>query len=310
MPKILSTSDIPPGDQVAYWVDAVCDSFVHMDCEPERDRPFFGEISLDIAGALQIATATSTAQRTNRSPRQVARDSAESLFICFQRVGRGRMIQDGRESELKPGDFHLAESARPFRTIFDGDFSSTVLRVPRSAMLQRLGAPERFTAMTIDGSAGVGALISPLLRELPRHLDAIPAVARGRFADNLLDLIATAFLATNDSAQLTARMTLTRAKLCIETHLGEELSAELIAARCSCSVRHLNRLFEREGTSLMHHVWERRLARCHRDLLDPAMGHRLIGEIAFAAGFNDLSHFSRAYRARYGISPREARAAR
>jgi transcriptional regulator GlxA family with amidase domain len=73
------------------------------------------------------------------------------------------------------------------------------------------------------------------------------------------------------------------------------------------SVRHLNRLFAREGTSLMHHVWERRLARCHTDLTDPAIRARSITEIALAAGFNDLSHFSHSYRARYGCAPRETR---
>jgi AraC-like DNA-binding protein len=39
------------------------------------------------------------------------------------------------------------------------------------------------------------------------------------------------------------------------------------------------------------------------------MRRRPFGEIAFAAGFNDLSHFSRAYRARYGCAPRDARRA-
>jgi AraC-like DNA-binding protein len=52
---------------------------------------------------------------------------------------------------------------------------------------------------------------------------------------------------------------------------------------------------------------KRRLTRCHRDVTDPAMRCRPLGEIAFAAGFNDLSHFSRAYRARYGCTPRDAR---
>jgi transcriptional regulator GlxA family with amidase domain len=104
-------------------------------------------------------------------------------------------------------------------------------------------------------------------------------------------------------------MTLVRAKLWIETHLGEALSAERIAGACRLSARHLNRLFEREGTSLMRYVWDRRLTRCHRDVTDPAMRGRPVGEIAFAAGFNDLSHFSRSYRARYGCAPRDARRA-
>jgi AraC family transcriptional regulator, positive regulator of tynA and feaB len=85
------------------------------------------------------------------------------------------------------------------------------------------------------------------------------------------------------------------------------MSADSIAAACRVSVRHLDRLFEREGTALMRHVWQRRLVRCYRDLTDSGMQGRSISEIAFAVGFNDLSHFSRAYRARYGCSPRDTR---
>jgi AraC family transcriptional activator of tynA and feaB len=44
-------------------------------------------------------------------------------------------------------------------------------------------------------------------------------------------------------------------------------------------------------------------------MTDQAMRGQPVGEIAFAAGFNDLSHFSRAYRARYGCAPRDARRA-
>ena len=96
----------------------------------------------------------------------------------------------------------------------------------------------------------------------------------------------------------------------IEGHLGEALSAERIAAECRLSARHLNRLFEREGTSLMRHVWDRRLTRCDREVTDPAMRGRRVRQIAFAADFNDLSHFSRAYRARYGCTLRDALAVR
>jgi transcriptional regulator GlxA family with amidase domain len=148
-----------------------------------------------------------------------------------------------------------------------------------------------------------------LVRELPAHLDTVPTAARERVADNLLDLIVTALLSNGDQAALSPGMTLVRAKLWIETHIGEALSADRIAGECRLSVRHLNRLFEREGTSLMRYVWDRRLTRCHREVTDPVMRGRQMGEIAFAAGFNDLSHFSRAYRARYGCTPRDARRA-
>jgi len=52
----------------------------------------------------------------------------------------------------------------------------------------------------------------------------------------------------------------------------------------------------------------RRLDATRRDLCDPALAARSISEIAFAWGFNDAAHFSRAFRARFGRSPRELRA--
>lgn len=102
-------------------------------------------------------------------------------------------------------------------------------------------------------------------------------------------------------------LTLAPVKLWIEAHLAEALSAERIAAQCGISTRHLNRLFEREETSLMRYVWQRRLSRCHRELADPAQCGRSITELAFAAGFNDLSHFSRSYKAHYGRAPSDTR---
>ena len=130
---------------------------------------------------------------------------------------------------------------------------------------------------------------------------------RKRVAENVIDLVATALLSESDEAQISSGMTHVRAKLWIEIHLAEDLSGEQIALECGVSVHHLNRLFARDGTSLMQYVWTRRLARCRRDLIDPMMRHRSIGEIALASGFKELSHFSRAYRA-HGRTARDDRA--
>jgi AraC-like DNA-binding protein len=309
MTKVLSTAGLRPKDRVAYWVDAVCDTFVHLDCTPGRDASFFGEIRDDEAGPLRVGTVTSTAQSVRRSPRQIARAPAEICFLLIQERGRGYVAQDGREAELRPGDLALLDSTRPHTLTFDGSFSQHVVRLCRPSLMQCLGRSEPFTAIRIDGRTGTGGLLSPFLRRLPGFLPQLPAGLHQRVSENLLNLAATALLSIENAAPASAAQTLARVKLWIEAHLGERLSGERIAAGCKISVRHLNRLFAAEGMSLMAHVWERRLTRCHRDLTSPAVRGRSITEIAFAAGFLDLSHFSRAYRARYGCTPRDARAA-
>jgi AraC-like DNA-binding protein len=42
-------------------------------------------------------------------------------------------------------------------------------------------------------------------------------------------------------------------------------------------------------------------------LSSPILANRHVSEIAFAWGFNDLSHFGRVFREHYGISPRDFR---
>jgi len=47
--------------------------------------------------------------------------------------------------------------------------------------------------------------------------------------------------------------------------------------------------------------------RAHEMLLDLQCSDRAIAVIAFTVGFSDLSHFNRAFRRRFGMTPSEAR---
>jgi AraC-like DNA-binding protein len=66
-------------------------------------------------------------------------------------------------------------------------------------------------------------------------------------------------------------------------------------------------LMAAEQTSFRSYVQVQRLERCRRDLSDPAHAARHVSDIAFAWGFNDLAHFSRIFKQRFGASPREWR---
>ena len=80
-----------------------------------------------------------------------------------------------------------------------------------------------------------------------------------------------------------------------------------MAAETGISVRYANTLLSAEGSSLERYILNRRLERCRRALEDPRHAHRTVGEIAFAWGFSDLSHFARRFKAKFGVSPGEYR---
>lgn len=50
-------------------------------------------------------------------------------------------------------------------------------------------------------------------------------------------------------------------------------------------------------------IRERRLERCRRDLLDPALAARPVGAVAARWGLVEPASFSRAFRAAYGLPP-------
>lgn len=86
------------------------------------------------------------------------------------------------------------------------------------------------------------------------------------------------------------------------------LRASLVAERLRISPRYLHALFEESGRSIGTRILAARLERCHATLRDARSAHRSIAEIALEAGFSDVSYFTRAFRRRFGMTPRDLRA--
>jgi AraC-like DNA-binding protein len=81
------------------------------------------------------------------------------------------------------------------------------------------------------------------------------------------------------------------------------LSPSAIAGAHHISLRWLYKLFEEQGTTVSRWIRERRLERCRRDLLNPALSDLPASAIAYRSGFTDAAHFSRAFRKTYGHPP-------
>ena len=97
---------------------------------------------------------------------------------------------------------------------------------------------------------------------------------------------------------------LSRVKGFVERQLdNSDLNTETVARGTGLSVRYINELFHAEDTSLMRYVWQRRLTRCHHDLANSRYSGRSVSETALRWGFNDFSHFSRAFKNKYGLPP-------
>lgn len=129
----------------------------------------------------------------------------------------------------------------------------------------------------------------------------------------LTSLIEAAVLPTGDRLAQAARPisagVFEAARRYIDLNLcSPTLGAEALCRELGVSRRTLYYLFEDRG-GLATFIRTRRLESCHR-ALECASEHRLISTVAYKHGFSDPASFSRAFRAHFGYSPRDARHAR
>ena len=97
----------------------------------------------------------------------------------------------------------------------------------------------------------------------------------------------------------------------IGRRLGDPyLSAASVGRRLHLSERYVQQLLEGAGKSFSSYVRELRLKRARQLLGDPLIAHLRIADVAAMAGFNDLSHFNRMFRAYFGETPSDSRRAR
>lgn len=89
---------------------------------------------------------------------------------------------------------------------------------------------------------------------------------------------------------------------------NSEYSPDQLARDIGLSKRALYLEFSRYGLTPGSFIRDLRLSRIRQDILSSKATGLTLTEIAFRNGFSDSSQFSRSFRARYGISPRELRA--
>jgi AraC-like DNA-binding protein len=309
---VLDTSSTIPDRRLAVWQDIVCDTFVGLDCRSDMDEAFWGSVSQSAVGPATFTRVDSCAQRVFRTPSRIARASEDFVLVALGNSGVNGVYQDGREAVISAGQFTIYDTTRPYELRFDDSFSQTILQMPRKLLQQRIGAFDTLTATTFSSDRPLERLAYEFLLGMSKTIDQVDLATATRLLDQALDLVAMAFAdrrrERSPDQSFHRSALLYRLKNYILTHLRDpELSMPRAAAAIGISPRYASDLMAAEQTSFRSYVQLQRLERCRRDLADPAHAARHVGDIAFAWGFNDLAHFSRIFKQRFGASPREWR---
>jgi AraC-like DNA-binding protein len=305
---------LPPRDRFPAWRDLSSRSHVPTEVRSEHEEDFHAAMHIVPLGPVQVSALAYPSLTARRNARQVHRSDPEMYMLTLSLRGRMGIEQNGREGTISPESMVLYHTSAPFRGWVDakhGQCQVIQTQIPRSLVPLHDRDVAKAVGTSLPADTGVGAMLAQLLTGVPRTAETIRADAAAKVGGVVADLVAvmvneqvggsgrkvgdpwhrTLWLAVEDH---------------IERHLADpDLSLARIAAAHHVSVRTLQRLFQARGMPVTHWIRERRLERCRRDLLDPRLATRPIHAIAANWQFLSHAHFTRLFRATYGLTPRE-----
>ncbi|GAB4269816.1 MAG: helix-turn-helix domain-containing protein [Deferrisomatales bacterium] len=306
-----TTAAVPESRRASYWRETIAAAYFPLELQFARAEEFQGELSVVHVGELSLSRLRSAPVGYFRRTGHLAHDAEECFLLSLPLRSAVEFSQCGRRTVCPPGSFVLERSGEPYEFVVPRANELQVLKVPEQALRWRIAAPDRLCALRLDAGSGAGALFVEFLQLAARRLPDLDPQAAQVVARQILDLLAVALEAqqpvgeSEESAVRTAHRR--RIEAYIRRHLADpRLSPSRVAEACGVSVRYLHRLFQPTGRSVSDWIRELRLQACREALLSGGKDLSL-GDLAYRWGFSDQAHFSRAFKARFGIPPSQAR---
>ena len=304
------TGVIPSARRVDYWNRVNTETFSEISVDPRSDS-LRGVLELREHGSLKIARVHSTPVALRGGRCTKSNRSGSGLLLHLQDIGSSLNSQLNHSTVLRAGDITFCDAGRPYTVECREPVEITVLKIPAELIARRFNSIDELLALHVDGSRGVGAILASLIRNLWLHVNEIDA-NQGRAGEatinavlDLMSLIppsgAEPSIPSNALALCREMQTYVEARLC-----DPALSVNSLAQAFNVTPRHVHRVFAEIQTTPSNYILGCRLNFAAARLRD-AKSNANVTQIAFGSGFSDCTSFARAFRKKFGITPRDFR---
>ena len=276
--------------------------------DPSR---FCGRIVKWSLGRVDLSLYDSGAVYLSRTPRHVHQDLADQFFVAIPRSAPMTLLTHPEPVSCAPGQLIIQDGCSASGWAHDS-VVATAIRIPGDTLRQRVAVPNDYCGIPIRCDQSAGALFAAFTHALIDSADSLPAHLEHEVGDKIVDLLAMTLdgstlppSQSDGAAQAAQRVRVMRF---IENHFRDpDLSPGQVAVACGISLRYLHRLLASTERTVAEWIIERRLAEADKLLRSRTSLSVSVAEVAYRCGFNDPSHFSRRFKARYKITPGEAR---
>lgn len=306
MVSLVDSKRVPPANRLEYWKNQVHSANgLNIVCSTPN---FVGTMTNRSLGSCSIHGVKIL------TPHRAIRERADDdlCFANLQVSNQGARFNGNREVPMLQGSMLLYQGSEAYELDFDGASDSLVIAIPKSDLEKRVTNLQVHLDEAIDYDPVKITMLAGLLNGVLSTSSDIRQSVQDGLSEAVLNMLVATLYDCDEAVQKTptfgSAAILQRIKTYIHANLEDpNLNPVMTAESMGITVSYLHKIFLQNNTTLMQYVLAERLERCRKDIakVDRAGG---ISQIAYGWGFNDASHFSRSFRKRFGVSPREYRA--
>ncbi len=307
--EVCDTQYHPTSKAFSLFREGVSSAFMPWACEMKSDgQSFEGRVESVNLQKGSLGRVSMTPIVASRNKLNIAQSGSDCVCGNFILSGKLKIEQAGRTNIAAPGDLALYDSSSPvvLTEASDTMYEDLAFLIPKKHFAEIPGFEERIRNGVLSRDALRGPL-SSCLSFLAESLHSSPASEISAVYDACITLLPVSLGCFAEQAETVAagENHLVREMLdYLDRNMSNpELSPQHAADHIHVSVRYIHKLFARRGLTFSSHLTAKRLDRIRLELVAPSCQQHPISVLAYRWGFNDLSTFNRAFKARFGCTP-------
>ena len=303
-----STRDVAPAARFDFWADVVSRALLPLNVQTADVASFESSVSQVDLGIFEIIHTQGSAHRSWRTRQDIERsEEPDSYHLLVSRGGPWAIAQHGQKY-LPRGDLVLHDSKYPYRIDIESQYDIVNVKLPSSWLQTWVADPEVLVGRQIDATSGWGQVLSRVISSLLPEFAAAAPLPASVLTDHVgvtLALVCGRFDGTRPADRRLAAQILHRMR---ERCMERSLTGADIAESLSIELRVLHSALASGGSSFATELLRLRVGHAAQLLRTPSLRRLKIPDIARRAGFSDVAHFRRVFRAHLGGAPEAVRA--